>query len=877
MRHVGSLEAPTNSSELPLETSYGLYAGTDSVLYSCRRMRRSSMTNCYSTEAPIKKLISEEISKRPNTRPNAPSIVARLMGVDMLPFDLGQAPKVVEKKNETHAPVLMDKESSKKGAVVRDPTQPDFGCFRYNFDSYSDDFSNRINLKKPKPREHPQEQELQKFKKDFEAWQATRFKECSKVVDIGNDPIQWIAKDELNREKMFLYANTQRVTTRGRLMEPNKLSVTAGPHEIVPSCNSEKKKDHTLAGVKESPYSDRRSVTELQTSQFNSDHQHAVSAPTKIVILRPGPEKMGVSEEDSWNGTPCTSENRGSIEDFLEEVKERLKLELRGKSSKRTVTRGGIETHYQEKPSEPRQIAQCIAQQMRDRVSKDLRMNLLRSESTRCNRSDIQLNGADSPEFISRDTRRSLTERLRNVLKGEIHREIPTVSSKSSRSSSVLDYEKRAEKSSHIWIDDKMGCSESFMNDLEKQSRSFRQDSCDGGMHNKELYPGNLIRSLSAPVSGTFGKLLLEDRHILTGAQIRRKHEIVENISMNAKKKKDKFNIREKVSSFRYSLTLRGKLFHRRVQSVEELHYNKHDLYNDMTSGPTVMLSFCETNENSTEVPPSPASVCSTPCEEFGRPTDHTSQTTSGVHLEDSEMPPVFHQINSNLNESQKKLNQPECTGLKEIKVEELPHEVETDIDDPAEAYIRDLLVASGFYDGSCIPSPSKCGPHGKPISHQVFEEVEESHKQSTEVDQRCSNHEAKLNRKMMLDLLNEALPTVLGEQANAHRYMEKAIDPACKPPRGRKLVSRVWESIRIYVHPSTDRSYYVLDNMVARDLKSEPWSRLMDEEKYVLGKDLGCEIAGDLIEEIVQDMYLRRVEIVKSDCSDHSLARDFV
>ncbi|XP_011099898.1 uncharacterized protein LOC105178187 [Sesamum indicum] len=864
MRHVGGLEAPRNSSELPVETSYGLYAGRDSVLYSCH------LTNCYSTEAPIKKLISEEISKRPNTRQNGLSIVARLMGVDMLPFDLGQAPKIVEKNNETPAPMVMDKERSKKGSVVCDQsttcssTQPDFGSFGYNFDRYSDHFTSRINLKKPKPREHPQEQELQKFKKDFEAWQATRFKECSKVVDISNDPTQWIAKDDLKREKVFLYANSQRVTTRGRLMEPNNLSVTAGPHEILTSCNSEKKKDHTLAGVEESPYSDRMPVTELRTSQLtNADHQWgAVSAPTKIVILRPGPDKIGVSEEDSWNGTPCTSAKRGSIEDFLEEVKERLKLELQGKSSKSTATRGGTESRYQEKPSQPRQIAQCIAQKMRDSVSKDLEVNLLRSESARSYSSDIQLNGTGHPEFISRDTRRSLTERLRNVLKGEIHTEIPTVSTKSSRSLSVLDYEKRAEKSRHIWIDDKMGCSESCMNDIEKQSRSFRQDPCDGGMHNKELSPGNLIRSLSAPVSGTFGKLLLEDRHILTGAQIRRKHEIVENISMSAKKKKDKFNIREKVSSFRYSFTLRGRLLHRRVQSVDDLHYNKHDLYNDVTSGPTVTWNFCETNENSTEVPPSPASVCSTPCEEFGRPADHTSQTSSGVlPLEDSEMLPVFHQINSDLNESEKKLNQPKCTGLKETKVEEPPHEVETDIDNPAEAYIRDLLVASGLYDGSCIRSPSKWGPHCIPISHQVFEEVEESYRQSTEVDERCSNQEAKLNRKMILDLLNEALPAVLGEPANTVRYMEKAIDPAFKPPHGRKLVSRVWESIRVYVHPSTDRSVYVLDNMVARDLKSKTWSRLMDEGKYVMGENLGSEIAGDLIEEMVQDMYLRSLE----------------
>ena len=104
---------------------------------------------------------------------------------------------------------------------------------------------------------------------------------------------------------------------------------------------------------------------------------------------------------------------------------------------------------------------------------------------------------------------------------------------------------------------------------------------------------------MSAPVShsGTsFGKLLLEDRHILTGAQIRRKLEAVETMSVDVKKRKnDRFNIKERVSNFRYNLALRGRLFGRRVQSMVESHGNEFGPFvRDATSGPTVLMNCGE-------------------------------------------------------------------------------------------------------------------------------------------------------------------------------------------------------------------------------------------------------------------------------------------
>ncbi|KAI8030241.1 hypothetical protein LOK49_LG01G02754 [Camellia lanceoleosa] len=197
-------------------------------------------------------------------------------------------------------------------------------------------------------------------------------------------------------------------------------------------------------------------------------------------------------------------------------------------------------------------------------------MNLLRSESTRSYRSEIQYNGPGSPEFINRGTRKLLAERLKNVLKEETNLHIPTVSSGSSNSS-MLDSERgRLEQSlGSFKAGGRLSCWDIVEDEPEKKTSSFRRGPNDDVMHHRDLSPRNLIRSLSAPVSGTsFGKLLLEDRHILTGAHIRRRHEAIESVKVDVKKrKKERFNFKEKVSSFKYTFTLRGRLFGRRIQS----------------------------------------------------------------------------------------------------------------------------------------------------------------------------------------------------------------------------------------------------------------------------------------------------------------------
>lgn len=443
----------------------------------------------------MKKLISEEISERPNTRQNGPSIVARLMGLDVLPLDTKSVSQQVEKMNEKPGTSFPKEKKTKNGSKS---LQIELKPFHHSEDR--DPY--QMKLKKPAPREHPQEEELQKFKKEFAAFQAERLKECSKVLELGGT-----------------ITNSRRITSE-LPKELESHTVKASPLE----------KGGLLNKNKYFPDEEREYVS-LTSKMLNRDVGRS-SGPTRIVILKPGPDST-VNSEEFFGSSSGTSEERGNIEDFLDEVKTRLRYELQEEKYKRGTM-----------------------------------VTLLRSESSRSQRSEIQYDGTCSPEF--RDTRRFFSERLRNVLKEETHRDAPMVSHKRSRSSMVDNERVR------------LGSSEILNVDI--QSRSFRYGADD------ELSPKNLIRSLSAPVSGTsFGKLLLEDRHILTGAHIRRKHEVVERVK---KDKKEKLNLREKVSSFKYSFTLRGRLFGRNYHLAEEPLSKKLDVMKDIMSGPTVMMNF---------------------------------------------------------------------------------------------------------------------------------------------------------------------------------------------------------------------------------------------------------------------------------------------
>lgn len=433
----------------------------------------------------MKKKIIEELSKRSNDKQNSPSLVAKLMGMDALPFESTKSTSWISHR---HTTTKVDQSHEKGGGKKTRKGR----------------LSSPVNVmdteeinNPPMRREHPQEEELQRFRREFEAWQADkRFKDCSRIVESG-----CVAREE--KERLFT-----RTRSFGR--------------------------DFNLK-------SDR-------------------TAPTRIVVLRPGPAQRVYEYEDSLttsSGTTLEGSRGSSIEEFLEEVKERLKGELQGRALKRSssVRGSGIETPFSERP-------------------------FPRSESMRSYAaSEVQCNAPDSPqEFISRDTRRLLAERLRNVLRKEMS---PSDDSRIKCSGSsrlrptVSDAESLRKQTDEI---------------DEEDSRTNRDVS-----KKDSSSPRNLKRSLSAPVSGTsFGKLLLEDRHVLTGAQIMRKHEAVitereeteaetEPVVVDPIRRKERFNLRKKVSSFRS--TLRGRIFGKKIRSMIESNSFEDESIKDFVTG----------------------------------------------------------------------------------------------------------------------------------------------------------------------------------------------------------------------------------------------------------------------------------------------------
>ncbi|KAF2291690.1 hypothetical protein GH714_028154 [Hevea brasiliensis] len=862
---VKRLEAPRNSLELQAETSQSCCAAGDVPVEEVW-----SEKNCYPIEASMKRLIKEEISKQPNNRKNVPSIVARLMGVDMLPLDTTYVVQPVDKKSTGMVTKHLKREKNERSSVNSCPSDSkssrhmEIDSLCHGKERDVDRWRNGQKLGKPRPREHPQEEELQKFKKEFEAWQAARFKECSKVVEIGSNPDQLLVQENINKQKMVLDANSV-------MSKSEKPIEYKGP--VLKAMSREKANLHHRHNLELFPAEQKESFSSRNRS-INRNYEHSsinydqkmdtYSAPTRIVILKPGPDRI-CDPEECWTSSSSTLEDRGSIEDFLEEVKERLKRGLQGKTLKRgfAVRGSGIETPFSEKPSDPKQIAQHIAKHVRESVTQDLGMSLVRSESTRSYRSEIQFSGPDSPEFINRDARRFLSERLRNVLKRETHSlDLPLVFSGRS-GSSLLDNEKiRLEVGDTSQARILPSYWEIVKDDQEMRIKSFRHGDDDGLLH-RELSPRNLIRSLSAPVSGTsFGKLLLEDRHILTGAHIRRKHESLENVTMGLKKrKKERFNIKEKVSNFRYSFTLRGRLFGKKLQSMVESHDSEQDFVKDIMSGPTVVRNFGKRHimENSTEVPPSPDLSAAVLKKSPGGQWIISAHYQHLMSLRRTIV--ICHRTFDTQLKLQRQLNQLKSNEPEDSTIEQGPSEcIMVNLEDEVEAYLRDLLVASGLYDGSCDKCFSRWDPLAKPISNSAFEKVEESCKKLAK-DNRNSNRDdkdKKVDHKILYDLMNEALSTLLGPPAAMSMFRRRIISSFMLPPlRGRKLLDCVWEMIRGYLYHPDDKPYYSLDSLVTRNLGCTPWSSLINDEVNALGKEMECLIVGDLIEEIVNDIHL--------------------
>jgi hypothetical protein len=495
----------------------------------------------------MKNLEREDMStlaQKPETR-NQPSIVARLMGMDTIPP--GRSTVIDAKESKLPKPTKPNIYYSprKDPAFDGSPTYAPFRQTKCSLLSYGSttnttnggNINNNKTYKNSKKgyggpqkgkrsssgvraHRHPQEEALQKLKRDFEAWQSSAMLEKSKGLLVENNlqkgkNIQILAQENLNKEKMAKYAVKKQNTSETVLaVFPKK---------------------------------------ELHISE-DRKKQESSQLPTRIVILKPSfdpknqiPDPLLVSS--SSKNSNC------SMVDFLEEVKERLRSEIEGKAE--SVVKKQKNGKNEITTTDPKEIARDIAKQIRETVTRDFQKKLTWSQSFK-----LPNYVPDTSESVRRDTRRILSEKLKNILRNEAGTERPSTSLETPQVSFIIKRRERVKSMSEL---------PSLINrEYQRNDTMYKLDNT-GMVDADTASPRSLFRSFSAPVSGTtLRKLLPEDTGLTKWARLGDRHEEATGLREEREcRKKHGSGFKGKVSNLRYNLTLKGKLFGNKTHAVK--------------------------------------------------------------------------------------------------------------------------------------------------------------------------------------------------------------------------------------------------------------------------------------------------------------------
>uniref|UniRef100_J3LJL5 DUF4378 domain-containing protein n=1 Tax=Oryza brachyantha TaxID=4533 RepID=J3LJL5_ORYBR len=786
---IHGFEAPRNSMEFTLEApqSYGFFQ--EDVPYSCNMRQQYPKAGLNHSSSPIKRLIHDDISFRTNEVQNQkrPSVIARLMGMDSPPLnttagELGGYSE--EKRQDTITTRTMPRRdpsetvSTKhvsfvqhKGSMKHAPKQAEVCAYDDGMELFGQ-LSKAISTEwaKPQPREHPQEEELQKFKKEFEAWQTSRMWEQSRALELESHLDD---EEEDDDDARCTDIVPYRFQHRGKDNANNKHTHSNGDAHWRRS----KESGTSISGSRTfSLTSADASSTRLPLSRFYYEEERLLS-PKRIVILKPCPEMSTDDIEESSLGSPELVKKENNMEAFLEEVKKRLKIELEGRMASddkgdRWAAAGDI-------PADPKQIARSIANQIRETVTKDLHPALVRSESTRSYRSDVPLNGQSQMDYICRDARKHLSDRLKNVLRREPETEPPPLSHRRRTASASFDEEPRPKPRHEVARKGKIRSKEEKKHAIESDVRSFRRGhhkaSPTPALDSDPVSPRNLIRSFSAPVSGTtFVKLLSEEPRVLTGARLQRKQEGYGSrppppSEEERKGRKDTFNIKGRVSNLRQNLGLRAKLFGKKLHSADESPFPD-DLppIGTLVTAPSVLIHPGVLQENSTEVPPSPASWCSSPPDEMSRGgyPSPVSPLEASFSEHRSPLKMAAKDMSSSASEPEHPSSEQAQTDQELAETSPIQDECDDDdatgeVDQPVKAYIRAVLVVAGLYGQRRSSDHSFSDREVKPIPAWVFEEVESSSSSSAPATD-CDAAAAAVDPRLLFALINESLPRVV-------------------------------------------------------------------------------------------------------------------
>ncbi|KAF0902183.1 hypothetical protein E2562_014431 [Oryza meyeriana var. granulata] len=809
--HGNGLEAPRNSLDFPLY---------DHTMSTMRRKPPKGSTPQDKTTA--KDVIHKDF-------PSQPSVVARLMGIDTIPLPATKDAVMIhaEEISNLKLPSTLEMFS------VTSPSSATFRqskCSLISYHSSSGDYTYRHCLKKMRPRRarssrqhHPQEKLLEKIREDFQAWQTSKALENARTVagsECSSKPtegryIQMLAQENLHKEKMAKYGyGSCRIS-----MEEKDTLKNVTDNSDTKSATRAAAESNTESGGKVIKVL-RVSLCATMPDKFrDSEDEHNSSTSAKprsqkrIVILKPSSDIGGSDQESLFSSSKVKRED--NMEEFLEEVKARLKEELKLKSKSEVIRRSWG-------TSDPKQIARDIAKQIRETVSmQDLGKRLYsRSESFRAFRSDRKRIAAAaasarnaSPEHV----------RLKSVIsRGETKQE------SNDSSPPIMRSRGRIMSSTDI--------------PLSVSGSGSDDQSCAGECKiagADVVSPRALVRSFSAPASGiSRGRMFAEDDNVGSRRQ-GNSDAVSEGAAVAASKNSSSssFSLRGTVSNLRHSLSLRAnKLFGKKKThwskkpSLGEFHPHKMAI-GMLPSPPEIFSPLAVAQENFTELPPSPVS----PLEVKGNSSRH-----------------FFSDLNCTLPElspkSWSEFDAPRhSNGSSSCRSNTTATETESY---PDMAYIKQVLVAAGLYDdGSSSSSMDKANTRvnsmARPICDYVFHEVEEAYAE----DQDAMDH-----HRMLFDLANEALEILAGSVKPGSSLRRWVVDSTGVSP-GRKLLDDVWHQVQALRNPPVQEMPTV-ESMVAREARKSAWIEVLHEDAYVLGRKVERAIFDELIADIVQEMF---------------------
>lgn len=905
-------DAPRNSVEFAMEAphSYGVFQEDASASYSCN----NNMRQHPKASAPIKKLIHEDISFRSSEgHKRVPSVIARLMGMDSPPLNSATGEIITthsdDRRQETttrsmsrrerdpaetiatkHVSFVQQKNSARHApkqeirALDDEEEREILGQLRKTSGSGAGE-----EWSKQPPREHPQEEELQKFKKEFAAWQANKVQEQSRALELDYRHVDEEEDGGGRCSEIVPYRYHQQEKQHRGGRDGNRRvhdEVDGDAHwrrrskdggNGGPSISGSR--TFSLASAAEDC-----SSTRLPLSRFYYEEEEKPLSPARIVILKPCPELSADDVDESSMGSPELMKNENNMEAFLEEVKMRLKIELEGHMAS--------DDRAADRWADPKQIARNIADQIRETVTMDMHHPaLVRSESTRSYRSsDVQ----SQMDYICRDARKQLTDRLRNVLRKEPETDQPAFGSHrrraavSTASPSWFEEEPRPKPTSPRREVAARKSSKKIRSKEEKKRaiessevRSFRHGWYKNSpavaaveSSDEAASPRNLMRSFSAPVSGTsnFVKLLSEgEPRVLAGARMQSKHDGHGYNGMPPspeeklpKGRKDALGIKGRVSNLRQNLGLRGLLFGKKLHSAAVDESSSSFFLDDfppigtLVTAPSVLIHPGVLQENSTEVPPSPASWCSSPPDEmmirggYPSPVSPLEASFSGRR---SPLKPATSSSDSepgNVHPWLEREQTEEVPQTSPALQDDNEDDDTAETDHPMKAFIRAVLVVAGMYGQSQNSDHlSSTSQMIKPIPTCVFEEVLSS-ASPPDVD-------SDVDHQLLFDLINEALPGAVRGTTTLCTFSKWYAAPR-RALNGKRLLDGLCKTVLARLEPPSDdepsRTSSV-DGLIERDMSMFPWIGVFRDDVDGLGEEMEAEILSELVDETLWDVLL--------------------